>query len=307
MSNTINMHFEEISPSIRNAGQQDQKGWKNKSRKIYDHEFLYCLKGRAYIIIESIQYEITPNTLVLIKPNKAHSLWMDEDNPADILWIHFDFIYRNDMQNLSKLLTNSNGVQYKESLPWSHYLRSDPLFENGFVFPEIMKIKHPASLEVENIFKRIIKITSEAKGMWQLDCRIELLKLLRIIIKDVSDVNLKNDMHKGEKQKIALIVADYIHKNYQRKLMLGEIAEVLNLHEDYVGKIFKKETGECFTLYANRFRVQRAKELMIATELSIDNISELVGFSDVYYFTKVMKKIEGITPGVWRKCKNETI
>ncbi len=301
MSNTINMHFEEISPSIRNAGQQDQRGWKNKSRKIYDHEFLYCLKGRAYIIIESIQYEITPHTLVLIKPNKAHSLWMDEGNPADILWIHFDFTYRNDMQNLSKLLTNSNSVQYREDLPWTHHLRPDPIFENGLVFPEIVKIKHPVSLEVENIFKSIIKIFREAKGMWQLDCKIELLKLLRIIIKEVSDVNSKNDIHNGEKQKIALVVADYIHKNYQRKLTLGEIAEVLNLHEDYVGKIFKRETGESFTLYANRFRIQRAKELMTATELSIDNISELIGFGDVYYFTKVMKNIEGITPGVWRK------
>ncbi len=169
---------------------------------------------------------------------------------------------------------------------WSHYLRSDPLFENGFTFPEIMKIKHPASFEIENIFRVIIKIFSEAKGMWQLDCRIELLKLLRIIIKDVSDVNSKNDIHKGEKQKITLIVAYYIHKNYQRKLTLGEIAEVLNLHEDYVGKIFKRETGESFTLYCQKF-------WDLKTELTV-----------TFILLSLKRKVEAIFPrmreSIWR-------
>lgn len=88
----------------------------------------------------------------------------------------------------------------------------------------------------------------------------------------------------------------YIEGHYSESLTLKHVAAVCYLNTSYLGQIFKKEMGESFTDYVNRYRIEKAKELLADPRLKIYEIAEKVGFTDYHYFLKIFKKIIGQNP-----------
>lgn len=82
---------------------------------------------------------------------------------------------------------------------------------------------------------------------------------------------------------------------------LTSIADRLNLNPAYLSRIFKEHTGVTFTDYVTQARVSRSKELLLQTELKIQDISEQLGYAKVNHFIKLFKDMNGITPGEFRK------
>lgn len=91
-------------------------------------------------------------------------------------------------------------------------------------------------------------------------------------------------------------VISYIAEHYNEGLTLKHVAGVYHISTSYLGQIFKKETGESFTDYANKYRIQKAKELLSNSMLKVYEIAEMVGFTDYHYFLKIFKKIAGVNP-----------
>ena len=77
---------------------------------------------------------------------------------------------------------------------------------------------------------------------------------------------------------------------------LEEMARRVYLSPSYFSRVFRQETGETFSGYLNRLRIERSKELLRHKELRLTDIAQKVGFEDQSYFTKVFKKLEGVTP-----------
>jgi YesN/AraC family two-component response regulator len=91
-------------------------------------------------------------------------------------------------------------------------------------------------------------------------------------------------------------VVDYIHRSFQNKITLEELAEISELTPTYLSKIFRKITGYTITRFINRLKVDRAKELIIEGNNKIKEIAHLAGFEDEFYFSRVFKKVEGVSP-----------
>lgn len=88
----------------------------------------------------------------------------------------------------------------------------------------------------------------------------------------------------------------YIEANYHDKVSLDLLAGMVYLSPPYLSRVFKQETGTPFNTYLNEVRVQKAKELLRHEEMRLIDIAEAVGFEDQSYFTKVFKRIVGLTP-----------
>jgi signal transduction histidine kinase/AraC-like DNA-binding protein len=93
----------------------------------------------------------------------------------------------------------------------------------------------------------------------------------------------------------------YLHQNYARPLARWEIAEGLGLSEDYLSRVFNRELGLSPWDYLNRYRVAQARELLRLTHDSINHIGRRVGFSDPAYFSRVFRRITGMSPSAYRK------
>ncbi len=89
---------------------------------------------------------------------------------------------------------------------------------------------------------------------------------------------------------------------YHTGITLEEIAQKLNLSAEYLGTQFRKETGSNFSAYIKKYRITRAKELLIGTSMRQYEIAKRVGYSDSKYFGKVFREIVGMSPTEYRQA-----
>lgn len=93
---------------------------------------------------------------------------------------------------------------------------------------------------------------------------------------------------------------EYMEEHYAEKLSLVELAEVAYVHPSYLSRLFRKETGTNYIEFLNHIRIEKAKKILLKTDLSIEAISEKVGFNSPNYFSVAFKKAVGIAPGTFR-------
>lgn len=87
----------------------------------------------------------------------------------------------------------------------------------------------------------------------------------------------------------------YIHENYNKEITLRGIAEVMDVSEIYASQYFKKETGVSYMDYLTDYRISIAKKL-IKEDYKIYEVSEMVGYQTVQYFSRIFKKLTGYSP-----------
>jgi two-component system response regulator YesN len=98
------------------------------------------------------------------------------------------------------------------------------------------------------------------------------------------------------KQQVIARVEDYIRRNLEKHLSLHEVAEVFNFSPNYLSQLFSKYAGEGFVDYISAMRINAAKEMLARGEGPIYTIAEKLGFESAFYFSKVFKRVEGISP-----------
>lgn len=113
--------------------------------------------------------------------------------------------------------------------------------------------------------------------------------------------SLKIGLKQNDQQSAILHqIYDYVNENYANEISLSDMASTLHLNYSYLSSYFKQRTHENLTNYISRVRVDKAKELLMDSRLSVSEISRLTGFSEHNYFSKVFKKITGMTPVEFR-------
>ena len=89
----------------------------------------------------------------------------------------------------------------------------------------------------------------------------------------------------------------YLNENATKSVSRWQIAASVNISEDYLTRIFRKEVGLSPWDYLNRFRIQIASKLLLETGASISEIASMTGFQDQAYFCRVFRKVKGFPPG----------
>lgn len=107
---------------------------------------------------------------------------------------------------------------------------------------------------------------------------------------------------KEERQYPILIreAMNYIHEHYMDNLTLEKVSESIHVSPAYISRLFYKETGSTFIDYVTKYRMEKAKQLLLRTELRTYEVAEKVGYKNSKYFLKVFKRWVGTTPGEYR-------
>lgn len=286
------MYFEELCPYVRNAGIEVFNNNKTIVRRIYDHEFILGVKGSTKLIIEDRIHNIEKNKLILIKPNLPHTFNLQSTEAGVFYWIHLDFKHYYDASSIDYKNNEFHESLFKSSLQWNSLIRKDPIFENEFRFPEYIHLND--STIIKDIFTKVIDSFKKQEMFWQLECRHFMLQFLNVYLKNY--FKEQTYYENINKTSISHFMKDYVNKNIRNRLTLKTMSVILGYNAEYLGKIFIKETGEPFSDFVNKTRLNKAFQLIKTSSLTISNISELCGFSDTFYFSKVMKKYTGKSP-----------
>jgi len=189
---------------------------------------------------------------------------------------------------------NSSMEQIQDRIP------NDPLRSRknmAFTFNTILRMAaekgglHPVYIDsISEKFAVQIEKTSTIQQLMDLQN-----KMIHEYCEAVSKFSLKNFNYLIRK------AIEFIRVNLDQNLSLETISEAIHSSSFELSRKFKKETGQTITDFINKLRIKEALSIMENENLSITDIAHMVGFNDVNYFTKVFKKIKGITPSKYRK------
>ncbi len=98
-------------------------------------------------------------------------------------------------------------------------------------------------------------------------------------------------------------VCDYLDKNLSQDISLEDAADYAGVSSFYLSKLFKEEKGETFINFISDKRLEKARQLLADTELSIKEITAEVGYNDQNYFSRIFKNKYGLSPKEYRKVK----
>ncbi|MBT3320388.1 MAG: response regulator [Clostridia bacterium] len=128
--------------------------------------------------------------------------------------------------------------------------------------------------------------------LWKLKKWFE--RMLAEVLDSVKETQSKKQV------RVIELAKDYIEKHAASDLTLERISAELNISQTHFSRIFKSQVGVSFVDYLTQVRIDNAKELMKTTDMSFKQICFKVGFNDPNYFSKVFKKVVGITPGDYK-------
>lgn len=174
---------------------------------------------------------------------------------------------------------------------WVHF--------TGYNIEEIMKDAHldfgiysvSHSPIIQNLLLQLIaeynqtKAVSSANGL--------LLYILYMLGKQINNSNTSNDYLQN--------AITYITANYTKELHIKELANVCNLSQSHFMYLFKEEIGMTPLAYQQTLRIKDTMSALISTEQSINEIATQVGYQDPLYFSRVFKKLVGVSPREYRR------
>ena len=86
-----------------------------------------------------------------------------------------------------------------------------------------------------------------------------------------------------------------------QNLNIDKMADIIGYSNSYFSRLFKKTEGVGFSIYLQKVRIEKSKELILNKDKSLYDISEEVGFDNYSYYSKIFKDIEGISPREYKK------
>jgi AraC-like DNA-binding protein len=165
---------------------------------------------------------------------------------------------------------------------------------------ELVVLLSRAALEggadMEQIFGLNFTYLNQVSRMRSVDDIAHWLSKIMVRFTDLV-FTLKDVKHADVMQK----ALKYVNARYAEEITLDEVAASVFLSPTYFSKLFSEEMGCRFTAYLNKVRIEKSKLLLKGTDIALVDVAGLVGYEDQSYFTKVFKRVTGVSPGKYRE------
>jgi AraC-like DNA-binding protein len=231
---------------------------------------------------------VTGDTFIIV-PGEEHSYDI-HSRTVIINCIFYSEFLKNDWDTLKKM----SGIY--------NFVVLEPLFRFEANNNQILRL-NPSELSHVHFLLSLIKKEFDTKSDgYVLAAKSYLLSILMILGRkweQTYNVQSKSYEKKSELIEKALL---YINQNISNHLIVDELASLVYLSPDYFRRIFREVTKMSPVRYINSLRVERAKELLNKTDMTIGEISETVGIGDIQYFSRMFNEIEGISPLKYKKA-----
>ena len=257
--------------------------WKNVSSPFT--RLYYVTEGTAKIVLPLGMQELKPHHLYLIPAFTTHGYLCDSH------FTHYYLHIYEDHQSESSLLDEwSFPIEIPAGEldlllikrlchinPSMQLLQSDPLsYDNN---PTL----------IQNIIKnkqRTFCDKVESRGI-----------VYQLIARFLKDAKPKVKVCDNRIQK----VLSYIQKNIYKAIDIDSLAEISCLSKDHFIRLFKKEVDTTPLHYINQKKIEKAQLILITEDMSVKNIAYLLSYEDHAYFSRLFKKLTGVTPQQYRE------
>lgn len=251
-----------------------------------EYEIFYLLEGERQFFFDNRSYELKPGSLVLVNENAIHMTRANSDNDSGhdriILYISkekmkaFDALFPT--INLVKFFREQYGVFHLNTEQQTHFLT---LYES-------------LKQEFDN---------KDPNTSTMLSIKI-IMYFIEFIRKNRSHKLTDVPSNASPKYQTVYAVSDYISQHYTESLSLESLANDFFVSKYHLCRSFKAITGYGINEYIHIHRIQKAKQLLEETNLTISEISQKLGYESLTHFEKTFKTYMTLSPLKYRKTLN---
>lgn len=229
---------------------------------------IYCVEGQGEIRTKETMQKIGTDQFFIIQAGMSHSYRSDEQNPWSIYWIHF---------------SGSKSEAYSRFCG------------------QVLSIERSTTSRINDrieLFSDIFRNLDRGFSLETLEYVNLCLPHLLASFTHLSQFKIIKES--GEKEPVAQSI-NFMLENLTKKLKLEEIATETGLSASHFSRLFVFRTGHSPIDYFIQLKIQRACRLLDNSGWSIADASREMGFEDQFYFSRVFRKVMGMSPNEYRK------
>ena len=255
------MHLQEIGVL------QAQSLHTSQREQLASYLFFMVDSGSGTLEYGGTTYQLTPGDCIFIDCRMPYAHRTSEDL-WHLRWIHF---YGPSLSNIYAKYVERGGQPCFR-----------PVDISGF----------------EQLWTQLYTIASSSDYIRDMRINEGLNSLLtRLMEESWHPVTHKNATHKQNLSQIK----DYLDQHYTEKISLDELADTFYINKFYLTRVFKEQFGITINNYLLQKRITHAKQLLRFTDKTVEDIGYECGMGAVHYFSRMFKKMEGMSPSEYKK------
>ncbi len=253
--------------------------WRNYLHVHSFFEVCYAYAGRGLFRINEKDHVVNAGEVFVAKPGEPHEIISSEDHPLGIYFWSY---------TLTPALDS-----YTESLPEDDLVKA--FFTSARPASSFPGLQTVLSLLTEEIMLM--------RPGYQAVIRALLVKLLLDAARAVVDLPaapaLESPVSLAEQT--AQKIARYLQDNYNRRVLLRDVAAQIHLSQRHTSRLFQDVMGMTILDYLTQLRLEIAAQRLLDRSLSVKAVALSSGFPDVHYFTALFRRHTGMTPSTFRQ------
>lgn len=248
-------------------------------------EIVFITKGKGIQVISNNDYEVSEGDIFILQGFQNH--YFKDAGKAEMINVMFDPV-------------KSPGLispEFKTIDGYSALFILEPRYRNRMHFKNMLHLNRVDLAKSEYILNgMLIEIARKEPG-YELFLKNKLEEIIIFLSRKYSQISIpkaKSLVRIGK-------AIDFIERNFHNNIYIQQLAELSFMSVRNFQRIFKEATGQSPNNFLLELRIQNASKILTETDLAIYDISEQVGISDWFYFSKAFKKKFGVSPLKYRK------
>ena len=286
------MDVKDICPFVRQALFVKLSGLENelyREIKTVDCRLFYVLSGEGSIIVNGVSHKLYAGTCVIVKCGTGYTWQSDENDGLNMMVINFDF--------------TRNGEHIKETfspIP-AEIFNEDDITDNVY-FSDFQPFNSMLVVHYAGIIEERLHLITTEYQIGNQYCDQLLSSLMQSVI--FSLLRQLDDQANETSTKQSILtrrIIRYVQKHYNEPLTNTDLERLFHFNPIYTNRVFKKHTGVTVQQFLTDYRLRMSTEFLKSSESSVGEIASMVGYGDLAYYSKLFKKMYGVTPTHYRK------
>lgn len=231
--------------------------------------FFTVTQGAGTLFYGGQRYPLGPGDCVFIDCRKSYAQSSSEDRLWSLKWVHF---YGSSMSGIYEKYVERGG---------------------GPVFAP----KEPEAFT--GLLAQLLAIAGTEDYIRDMRINEKLTCLLTLVMAESWHPEARP--HTDAKKKSLQYVKAYLEEHYRERITLDRLAGQFYLNKFYLARTFKEQFGATVLGYLDQIRITHAKQLLRFSDLTVEAVGREVGIGEPGYFSRVFKKVEGVSPGEYRR------
>lgn len=238
-----------------------------RKEPLSQYVFIYCIKGSGWYEVGGKRYNVGADSYFILPPGLPHSYGSNHNNPWTIYWIHF------------------NGTLAPEYMP--HL--SGPI-----------EIKPSARSRIAHRLEIFDEIMDTLDSGFSKENLLYACSVFHHFLGSLRFLNQYRTIDTDKDFDMVEMAIHFMKENISKKIRLSEIADFTGYSQTQFSSCFSSCKGIPPMEYLNQLRIKQACRFLDFSTLKINQICHRVGISDPYYFSRLFKRIMGVSPLAYR-------